>query len=230
MNETVLVGTSGFSYPEWKGSFYPPELPSKKYLSFYAQHFRTTEINNTFYRLPTVKLTEGWAAEVPGNFSFTLKLSQKITHQKRLKNADAEMQAFLTAADGLKQRMGPVLVQLPPYFKQDLEVLSAFLTRYSSLARLAVEFRHASWFTGETYGLLRDSGSALAVVESDGDLPAVREVTGNFIYMRLRKGDYSTAELRDWAKWINAQKIPVYCYLKHDQKAPLLAQKLKDCL
>src|SRR5262245_41819348 len=160
---TIRVGTSGFSYKEWKGSFYPEDLPVKQYLSFYAQHFSTTEINNTFYRIPTKKLTETWASEVPDDFSFTLKLSQKITHFKRLKNAEEEMDLFLDAASGLGNKLGPVLVQLPPNFKKDADVLEEFLDRYAKKANLAFEFRNASWMNSETYDLLRKYNTTLGV-------------------------------------------------------------------
>jgi len=228
----ILVGTSGFAYKEWKGSFYPEDLPAKKYLSFYAQHFSTTEINNTFYRMPTAKLCEGWYAEVPDDFSFTLKLSQRITHFKRLRNVDDEMGFFLDSAAGLKEKLGPILVQLPPNFKKDTEVLEGFLGKFASKGKLAFEFRHESWFADEVYDLLREHKTTLGVVEKEpGEGPDTpREVTGSFVYMRLRKGDYSADEMADWARWIGGQPVPVYCYLKHDERAPALAKELVEAL
>lgn len=228
----TLVGTSGFGYNEWRGKFYPEDLSSKKFLSYYAQHFATTEVNNTFYRIPSLKLTEGWYAEVPDEFSFTLKLSQKITHIKRLRNADEEMGWFLEAAKGLKEKLGPILVQLPPTFKKDVDVLGAFLDKFSTRGKLAFEFRHASWFSDDVFDLLRRHQSAFGVVEKEeGDeLVVPREVTGPFVYMRLRKGEYSKEELLDWAKWIKSQAGDVYCYLKHDELAPVLAKQLIDAL
>jgi uncharacterized protein YecE (DUF72 family) len=225
----VLIGASGFSYKEWKGIFYPEDIPPKKYLSYYATQFKTTEINNTFYRIPTTALTSGWYNEVPGDFSFTLKLSQRITHIKRLKDVDEEMERFLEAADALKEKMGTILVQLPPQFKKDQERLDAFLRAYSGRARLAFEFRHLSWHDSSVYDALRSHGCALAVVEAE-EQNAVREITGSFIYMRLRKGDYTKPELKEWADWIKSQTPDVYCYLKHDEKAPLLARQLIELL
>ncbi|MEK6302052.1 MAG: DUF72 domain-containing protein [Acidobacteriota bacterium] len=225
----ILIGTSGFAYKEWKGSFYPADLPAKKYLAFYAGHFPTTEINNTFYRMPTLKLTEGWYAEVPDTFSFTLKLSQRITHFKRLKNVDDEMSFFLTSAAGLKEKLGPILVQLPPNFKKDIAVLEDFLSKFASQAKLAFEFRHDSWFDAELFDLLRKHDTAFAVVEKEEDGKGTdppREVTGSFVYMRLRKGAYSPEEMQDWGRWISSQTVPVYCYLKHDDLAPVLAKDL----
>jgi uncharacterized protein YecE (DUF72 family) len=228
----ILVGTSGFAYKEWKGIFYPPDLPAKKYLSFYAEQFRTTEINNTFYRMPTAKLCEGWYAEVPNDFSFTLKVSQRITHFKRLKNVDDEMNFFLQSAAGLKEKLGPLLIQLPPNFKKDTGVLEDFLVRFAPKGRLAFEFRHESWFADDVYDVLRKHSTTLGVVEKEeGEGPDTpREVTGSFVYMRLRKGEYSKDEMLDWAKWISNQTVPVYCYLKHDDRAPVLAAELVAAL
>lgn len=228
----ILVGTSGFAYKEWKGSFYPEKLPAKKYLSYYAEHFRTTEINNTFYRMPTPKLCERWYAEVPDDFSFTLKLTQRITHFKRLKNVDDEMNYFLDCAANLKEKLGPILVQLPPNFKKDLEVLEAFLETFAKQAKLAFEFRHESWFDDELFTLLRKHKTAFGIVEKEEGESGVtrREVTGSFAYMRLRKGDYSKDEMLDWARWIKGQTVPVYCYLKHDERAPRLANQLLSAL
>jgi uncharacterized protein YecE (DUF72 family) len=228
----ILVGTSGFAYKEWKGSFYPSDLPAKKYLSYYAEHFRTTEINNTFYRMPTAKLCESWFAEVPDSFSFTLKLSQRITHFKRLKNIDDEMNFFLESAAGLKEKLGPILVQLPPNYKKDTDVLDAFLTTFATRAKLAFEFRHESWFADDVYDLLRKHNTTLGVVEKEeGEGPDTpREVTGSFVYVRLRKGAYSGEEMLDWARWIQSQSVPVYCYLKHDERAPILANELLAAL
>jgi uncharacterized protein YecE (DUF72 family) len=228
----VLVGTSGFAYGEWRGSFYPAELSPKRFLSYYAGHFRTTEINNTFYRMPTPQLTQAWYAEVPADFSFTLKLSRKITHFKKLKDVGEEMDWFLASAASLKEKLGPILVQLPPFFRKDLAVLREFLAQFAARARLALEFRHDSWFEEELYQLLREHNTALGVVESEkketGD--AVKIVTGAFVYVRLRKGDYSETELLGWARWIREQTVPVYCYLKHDERAPVLAKQLLEAL
>lgn len=228
----IRIGTSGFAYDEWRGAFYPEKLPAKQLLSFYGQHFDTTEINASFYRIPRRSTTEGWYAEVPASFAFTLKLSQRITHIKRLKDCDQEMTWFMDAALGLQDKLGSILVQLPPNFKADVERLDAFLARQARHARLAVEFRHASWYTDEVYDTLRRHNAALAVVEmEDGDdTLRPREVTADFVYVRLRKGDYTPDELRDWAAWLRAQTGNVYCYLKHDERAPELALALLRAL
>ncbi|MGH9425925.1 MAG: DUF72 domain-containing protein [Terriglobia bacterium] len=232
INHRILVGTSGFSYTEWRGKFYPPELSPKKFLSYYAQHFSTTEINNTFYRIPTPALVGNWHDEVPAQFKFTLKVSQIITHRKKLKGVDSEMQRFLEGAAALKEKLATLLVQLPPFLRKDLDTLEDFLNKFSSRARLSFEFRHASWFCDDLYQLLRRHECALAVVEKEeGEgAEAPREVTAPFVYMRLRKGEYSDAELEDWAKWIRRQTVDVFCYLKHDDEAPLLAKRLLKAL
>jgi uncharacterized protein YecE (DUF72 family) len=228
----ILVGTSGFSYMEWRGEFYPPDLSPRKFLSYYAQHFATTEINNTFYRFPTPAVVGAWHAEVPAHFQFTLKVSQIITHRKKLKAVDSEMRRFLDGAAALKEKLATLLVQLPPFFRKDLATLEEFLDTFSSQARLSFEFRHPSWFCDDLYQLLRKHQCALAIVEKEegeaGEAP--REVTAPFIYMRLRKGEYSDAELMDWAKWIRQQTVDVFCYLKHDDEAPSLARRLLKAL
>jgi uncharacterized protein YecE (DUF72 family) len=228
----VFVGTSGFAYPAWKPSFYPRDLPAKKFLSYYAQHFRTTEINNTFYRFPRVSVTEAWSAQVPAGFSFTLKLSQRVTHAHRLRDVDREMGWFLDGALALQEKLGAILVQLPPNLRKDVPLLESFTARHASHARLAFEFRHASWFADEVYDILRRHDCGLAVVEvEDGDeLPLVREATGSLVYMRLRKGAYGADELAGWAHWIGAQRADVYCYFKHEDQGPALARRLLAAL
>lgn len=221
----ILIGTSGFAYKEWHGIFYPEKFSSKNYLSFYSRHFKTTEINNTFYRIPNTKTTEGWHAEVPADFEFTLKLSQKITHIKRLKDVDEEMGWFLTGASGLREKLGPILVQLPPNLKKDTGRFGDFLVKFAPGRKLAFEFRHDSWFSDDVYELLSAHKAAWGVVEGE-EREAVREVTAPFVYMRLRKGEYDEQESKSWADWIRAQEVDVYCYLKHDEAAPTLARQL----
>jgi uncharacterized protein YecE (DUF72 family) len=229
MSPKILIGTSGFSYPEWKGNFYPADLPSKKYLSFYAAHFHTTEINNSFYRTPNTKTIESWYNEVPADFAFTLKLNQNITHRKKLKDVDEEMNYFLDVASHLQEKLGTILVQLPPYFKKDAAVLDQFASAYAKKARLAFEFRHATWTDPEVFEILRKYKCAWGVVEAE-DQQAIREITADFTYMRLRKGDYSVVELQAWGEWIKRQPVDVYCYLKHDEKAPVLAKQLIETI
>src|SRR5262245_61321863 len=189
----IAVGTSGFAYDECRGTFFPEKLPAKQFLHYYAQHFITTEINATFYRFPRVNVAEGWAQSVPAGFSFTLKMSQRVSHIKRLKDVDREMTWFCDGAYTLADKLGAVLVLLPPNMKADVPRLNDFLSRHAARLPMAIEFRHDSWFEDATYEVLRKHHTALAVVErEDVDIVArPRLVTGQFVYMRLRKGDYS---------------------------------------
>src|SRR5438132_13650700 len=152
----LYVGTSGYSYKEWKGTFYPEDLPDKQMLHFYGERFRTVEINNTFYRMPKPLVLEGWAEEVPADFKFVLKASQRITHMQRLKDADDSVSYLLKVAGALKERLGPLLFQLPPFLKKDLPRLREFLALLRRERRAALEFRHESWFDEEIFGLLRE--------------------------------------------------------------------------
>ena len=229
ISRVIYLGTSGFSYAEWKGSFYPEKLPQKQFLSFYAEHFNTTEINSTFYRFPSRSVVKGWSGQVAEGFRFTLKLSQRITHRKKLSEVDEEMGWFLNGAEPLGTHKGCILVQLPPWFKQDLPLLADFLTRHAKRALFAFEFRHDTWRAPETYQLLNRHEAAWAVVETD-DKPAIREITAPFTYVRLRKSSYSSSEIADWAGWIGGQSRDCYVYLKHDGDAPVWARQLKDAL
>lgn len=225
----IYVGTSGFSYPEWKGIFYPEKLSAKGYLNYYARYFTTTEINNTFYRSPRETTARAWSEQVPDHFRFALKLNRKITHEKRLKEVEEGMTWFLKGAAALGDKLGTILVQLPPYFRKDLTLLHNFLEKHSEAARLAVEFRHESWFTQETLELLEEHGASLVIVEAD-ERPALREVTAPFVYLRLRKSGYTDEELQDWVRWIRLQQREVFVYLKHEEQAPSLAQCLLRAL
>src|SRR2546421_1203386 len=150
------LGTSGYSYKEWKGTFYPEEMPDKQMLRFYGERFRSVEINNTFYRMPRESVLEVWAAEVPADFKFVLKAPQRITHMQRLKDTDDSVAYLLKVARALKERLGPLLFQLPPYFEKDVARLRAFLELLPPHPRAAFEFRHQSWFDEEIFALLRD--------------------------------------------------------------------------
>jgi uncharacterized protein YecE (DUF72 family) len=225
---SIRIGTSGFSYAEWRGVFYPEKLAAKGFLHWYAQRFPTTEVNNTFYRIPRRQMTAQWRAEVADDFRFTLKLSQRVTHIKRLKDVDAEMSWFLAAALELGPTLGPVLMQLPPNFRKDAARLEEFLAKHAPRLQLAIEFRHASWLDDEIEQLLRQHRVAIAVVETEPEdrTPQTRLVTGPFAYLRLRKRDYAPGALRDWAAWIHAQDVPAYVYVKHDIAAPVVARAL----
>ena len=215
---TVHVGTSGYNYEAWRGSFYPEELSSKKMLGYYAERFDTVEINYSFYRKPTAKILEGWAAQVPERFRFALKAWQRITHQKRLRETEELVSSFAEVARALGPRLAPVLYQLPPNLKADVPLLRDFLNQLPRDLRAAFEFRHASWFSDETYSTLRDAGAALCVAESDElATPAVR--TADFGYLRLRRLDYDAAALARWAEFVKGSPGDVFVYFKHEDEA-----------
>jgi uncharacterized protein YecE (DUF72 family) len=166
MPDQLFVGTSGFSYKEWKGSFYPKDLAARKFLGFYSRELSTTEINNTFYRMPSKKATSSWAEQVPEGFLFSVKMNRRVTHKKRLKDVKEEMGWFGEGVAPIREKLGCLLVQLPPWFKIDLDALASFLEEHLKGYRMAFEFRHSSWFCQETYDLLASRGAALCVAES----------------------------------------------------------------
>ncbi len=222
----IYVGTSGFSYKEWKGSFYPEDLKAADYLAFYASRFPTTEINASFYRIPNEKTAAQWASQVPESFRFALKLNQRITHRKQLRDVDEEMGWFMRGVGPLGEKLGCILVQLPPWLRQDPGLLEQFLVKHGGRVPLAFEFRHQSWFETTTFDLLRNHGAALCAAESE-KMDAVREATGSFSYARLRRTPYAEAELQDWAGWIKAQQGDFYAFLKHEDEAPAMALDLQ---
>lgn len=162
------VGTSGYSYKEWKGHFYPAKLPDKKMLSYYAEHFSTVQINSTFRRFPSASTVEAWAAQVPASFRFVLKGRQTITHFRRLQNADEQIDDFINLAVLLGNRMGPLLFQLPPNFKKDVPRLSAFPNHIDGRARIVFQLQHESWFDDEVYRCLSSHSAALCCVDDEG--------------------------------------------------------------
>ena len=215
----MLAGTSGYSYKEWLGSFYPEKLPAKEMLRYYAGHFATVEINNTFYRMPAESMLAGWVKEVPATFSFTLKAPQRITHKKRLREADQEVAEFLRRAATLGDQLGVILYQLPPFLRKDLPRLRDFLALLPSDRRAAFEFRHESWRDDEVYGALRERGVTLCVADFDeGDTPFV--CTSDSGYLRLRRTHYDDKDLAAWVERIAAQPLKrVYVYFKHEDEA-----------
>jgi uncharacterized protein YecE (DUF72 family) len=228
----LRVGTSGFAYKEWKGTFYPEKMAEAKMLEFYSRHFPTVEINYTFYRLPSAKTLEGWVPQTPEGFCFALKANQKITHILRLRGAEALLRAFYEGAQPLQNsgRLGPVLFQLPPNFRADLKLLDDFLAALPRALRSAMEFRHSSWFTDAMLECLRARNVALCIAETeDGCAPL--EATAGFAYFRLRKENYEPRDLAAWRDrftgWL-AKGRDLYVYFKHEDsgRAPAYASKL----
>jgi uncharacterized protein YecE (DUF72 family) len=219
----ILVGTSGWSYKEWKGSFYPPKMPAEEMLHFYAGHFPTVEVNNSFYRIPAERVLAGWAEQVPEKFRFVMKASRRITHNNRLNDEDGSLGYFLRAVNPLGERLGPTLFQLPPTFKKDMDRLKAFLDKLPKRWPAATEFRHPSWFDEEVYDLLRSRGVALVAVDEDEPegkgAPLVP--TAGWGYLRLRRSSYDSAMLQSWATRIRQQEWnEAYVFLKHEDGSP----------
>ncbi|HSQ03800.1 MAG TPA: DUF72 domain-containing protein [Burkholderiales bacterium] len=215
----MLAGTSGYSYKEWLGHFYPEKLPANAMLRYYAERFSTVEINNTFYRMPAEAMLARWSDEVPENFSFTLKAPRRITHDKRLREAESDVAEFLRRAAALRKKLGVVLFQLPPSLKKDLPRLRDFLGVLPPGQRFAFEFRNASWQDDEVYEALRARSAMLCVTDTDeGDTPFV--ATSECGYLRLRRTHYDEAELAAWVERITAQPLEcAYVYFMHEDEA-----------
>ena len=212
----VLAGTSGFSYKEWKGSFYPEDLPAEEMLSYYASRLPAVEINNTFYRMPKPALLESWAAQVSPEFRFILKASQRITHRKRLKEAGDEVAYFFQTASTLGDRLGPTLIQLPPNLKKDLPRLESFLAVLPEAAKAAFEFRHASWFEDDVFAALKAKGAALCIAE-DEELATPLVATAPWGYLRLRRQDYDDSAVAAWAEKVRGQAwSEAFVFFKHE--------------
>lgn len=231
----ILVGTSGYSYKEWKGSFYPDTLPAAKMLSYYAGHFSTVEINNTFYRMPEAKTLEGWKQQVPPNFRFILKAPQRITHQKKLVDAADDVRFLFETASVLGDQLGPVLFQLPPFARKDAAKLEHFLASLPPNAAIAFEFRHPSWFDDETYALLRARNVALCLSDTDESTEAERQIvpTASFGYTRLRRTAYADGEIEQWAEKITSQPWnTAHVFFKHEDegKGPKFAKQFLAAL
>ena len=227
----LLAGTSGFSYKEWLGKFYPEKHAADQMLRYYAGQFATVEINNTFYRMPAETMLAHWAEEVPENFVFALKAPRRITHEKRLHEAEPDVAEFLRRAQALHGKLGVILFQLPPYLKKDLPRLEAFLGAIPADRRVAFEFRNESWQDEEVYAALRAKGAMLCYTDTDeGDSPPV-VATADCAYLRLRRTHYDDSELGDWAGRIAALSLErVYVYFMHEDDAlgAVFARKLLD--
>jgi uncharacterized protein YecE (DUF72 family) len=226
----VLVGTSGYSYKEWKGVFYPKDLKNAGMLRFYGERFKTVEINNTFYRMPAKEMVERWAAEVPDHFTFVLKASRRITHEKRLAGEVGDSVAFLyRTAESLGDKLGPILYQLPPNFKKDVPRLRNFLALLPPGRPVAFEFRHPTWFDDDVYDTLRAAGAALCSADTDesGDAGAPLVPTAGWGYLRLRRAEYSDDDLARWAGRIRAQPWDrAFVFFKHELGAPAVAERM----
>jgi uncharacterized protein YecE (DUF72 family) len=218
---SLYAGTSGFSYSEWKGSFYPKDLPADRMLQHYSRVFRTVEINNTFYRFPAMDLVEGWRDATPAGFRFAVKAHRLITHIRRLRDVGEAVRTQLERVAVLRDRLGPLLFQFPPSLRRDLPLLTDFLLLIPETP-VVIEFRHASWHADDVYAALSARGASLAVMESDDDEPALTFV-GPLVYLRLHRSSYSQDALHTWAERIDAHlatQKDVYAYFTHEEGAP----------
>ena len=215
----LLAGTSGYSYKEWLGHFYPEKLPASAMLRYYAERFPTVEINNTFYRMPAEAMLARWGEETPASFTFTLKAPRRITHDKRLREAEEDVTEFLRRAAVLGGKLGVVLFQLPPYLKKDVPRLQDFIGGLPRDRRVAFEFRNGSWQDNEVYETLRSHGAMLCVTDTDaGDTPFV--ATSDQGYLRLRRTHYDEGDLSAWVERIAAQRLArTYVYFMHEDEA-----------
>jgi uncharacterized protein YecE (DUF72 family) len=224
----LFVGTSGYSYKEWKGHFYPEDLPDSEMLAFYGRQFRSVEINNTFYRMPKRETVEKWRDVVPPGFSFVLKAPQRITHQRRLKGAEADLEYFFSVRGALGDSPGPVLFQLPPFLKKDLVRLKEFLSALPKGVRAAFEFRHDSWFEPDVLAALAEGGAALCHADTEDTTPETFHATSDWGYLRLRRPEYDEATLSSWAARIRSQPwSAAWVFFKHEDegKGPALAKR-----
>jgi uncharacterized protein YecE (DUF72 family) len=223
----LLTGTSGFSYKEWKGSFYPADLPADRMLRYYAERFPAVEINNTFYRMPSESTLRAWQDEVPPGFVFVIKATRQITHIKRLKEVEQPVEHLLNVTSCLGAARGPLLFQLPPNLRKDTERLRALLALLPHDVRAALEFRNDTWYDDEVYALLREHGASFCITHTeDGDSPFVP--TARWGYLRLRGVQYADDELARWVERVRAVDWEeVFVFFKHEDEAtgPRLAAR-----
>lgn len=230
----LWIGTSGFQYAAWKGSFYPETLPVNKMLGYYSQHLSSSEINYSFRRIPSLKTIADWSGATPPGFRFSFKAPQKITHFGRLHGHLDTLEYFLEVLTQMNGKLGAVLFQLPPDFIADAPRLDAFLTHVPKGFRSAFEFRHPSWFQEEVFSTLRTHNAALCIAESE-KLATPPEVTADFGYLRLRREDYTHADISRWATFVRSQEEKwkdAFIYFKHEEAGigPELARQMADGL
>jgi uncharacterized protein YecE (DUF72 family) len=228
------IGTSGFQYAEWKGTFYPEDLPANKMLPFYAERFSTTEINYTFHRIPAAKTIDNWKQLTPDNFRFALKAPQKITHWSKLRDCADTLRYFYDVVSGLGENLGPVLFQLPPNFKKDTFVLGDFVNGLPGGIRTAFEFRHESWFDDEIFDTLKAREAALCIADTE-KLKTPKVATANYGYLRLRREDYARTDVERWTEFVREQESgwnDVFIYFKHEEAGigPKLARQMMELL
>ncbi|HBG26226.1 MAG: hypothetical protein A2Y10_08865 [Planctomycetes bacterium GWF2_41_51] len=214
----IRIGTSGWYYNHWHGRFYPEDLPKSKWFKYYTENFDTVELNNSYYRFPTDSAVKKWYDSCPDNFIYAVKANRYITHLKKLRNVERQTNDFLNTISALKEKLGPILFQLPPSFKKDLEVLKDFLPLLKKQKQCVFEFRNNSWYDDDCFSLLDDFGAAFCVYDM-GESQTPRVITGNMIYIRFHgtsgkySGSYPDKMLKEWAAWIEKNKKEKSCYV-----------------
>lgn len=227
----VYVGTSGYSYKEWKGSFYPQNLPDRMMLQYYSRILPAVELNTTFYRMPTEKLIASWAEQVPPGFRFVLKASRRITHIRPLRDKGEEVDYLCRTAGSLGEKLGAILFQLPPYLRRDMELLQSFMELLPRGIRAVFEFRHSSWCEEELHAALRHRGSALCCSDEGAEEFGRLVDTAGWGYLRLRRPSYTREELQAWLDGIRALALnEVYVFFKHEDEGagPRLAREFLE--
>ncbi len=215
----LLAGTSGFSYKEWVGEFYPDKLQAKAMLAHYATRLPVVEINNTFYRMPNVAAIQGWRGQVPDSFRFAIKVPRRISHIKRLRDCGAEVGALLTVVADLRPCLGSMLVQLPPHARCDEAALAEFLGHFPVGSRLAFEFRNDTWHVPAVFALLEAHNAALVQSESD-EAFELKPWTADWAYLRLRRVVYTSEDLERWLERLEASKVAeAQVFFKHEDGA-----------
>ena len=215
----LYVGTSGYSYKEWKGSFYPATISAKEMLPYYAALLGAVELNSTFYRLPQRSMVESWKAQVPEDFRFSVKASQRITHLKRLKDAGAETQFMLGTVAALGDRLGAVIFRFPEDMEKDIKRLELFLKDLPAKTPAVFDFRHETWFDDEVRALLRSQNRVLCVSDTD-ELPNQQiDKTADWGYVRLRRTKYTKSDLAKWVTRVRAQNwTRTFVFFRHEDQ------------
>ena len=234
------IGTSGYSYKQWKGKFYPEKLPDREMLRYYSEHLDSVEINYTFYRFATVKLLEGWAGKVGDGFRFALKAPRRVTHTMRLRDAGEIAGDFCRNAKTLGEKLGPILFQLPPHLKRDVARLEEFLQQVPRDVRVVFEFRNGSWFEDDVMDCLRRFGVALCMTDGGKpEIPGIESGTGgslataDFGYLRLREAAYDDSQLAEMAeriRFIGSAWSEAFVYFKHEEHGPSYVTRLRSLL
>jgi len=219
---SIRIGTSGWMYKHWQDVFYPPGLSQSKWLEYYTGHFNTVELNASFYRLPNPTTFKNWKIRTPDNFLWSVKASKYITHTKRLKDPDEPLQRLYDAVNGLGEKLGIILIQLPPNLIFDETLFRDFCGLLNAGIRHTLEIRHDSWLTDNAYGMLNEFNIALCISDTAGRYPSAEKITADFVYLRLHGSQklyasgYTEDELKAWAQKIKSWKRDTFIYFDND--------------